>query len=111
MRTSTLDLAGRGVFTLLTGIGGEAWASAAADVCAARGLAYRVVVVGPGQEVEDPYGLWADLRETDDGGLLVVRPDLYVAARHQQAPTDAGAATAWLRDVLDRVLGEAVAAS
>lgn len=104
-RTSTLDLAGGGEFSLWTGIGGEAWLEAAARLAARRGLDLRPVVVGPGQAVEDPYGLWADLRETDDGGVLLVRPDLYVAARHQAAPGSAEQAEAWLGDVLEQVLG------
>ena len=104
-RTSTLDLAGRGEFTLWTGIGGEAWLAAAERLGAERGLDLRPVVVGPGQAYEDPYGVWADLRETDDGGVLLVRPDLYVAARSLHAPESAEQAEAWLRDVLDRVLG------
>lgn len=104
-RTSTLDLAGRGELSLWTGIGGEAWLAAAERLGAERGLVVRPVVVGPGQAYEDPYGLWADLRETDDGGVLLVRPDLYVAARHQQAPASAEQAETWLREALDAVLG------
>jgi 2,4-dichlorophenol 6-monooxygenase len=104
-RVSTLDLAGKGEFTLWTGIGGQPWADAAARLGAERGLVLRVVSVGPGEPYEDPYGVWADLRETDDGGVLLVRPDLYVAARHQQAPDSPEQAEQWLRDVLDRVLG------
>ncbi|WP_380165216.1 FAD-dependent oxidoreductase [Jannaschia sp. R86511] len=104
-RTSTLDLAGRGEFSLWTGIGGEAWVEAAARLGAERSLPLPAVVVGPGQAYEDPYGLWADLRETDDGGVLLVRPDLYVAARHRSAPASPEQAEQWLRDVLTRVLG------
>ena len=42
-KVSTHDLAGKGRFTLLTGIGGEAWAEAAADVTQRTGRADRGV--------------------------------------------------------------------
>ena len=70
---STLDAVGRGRFTLFTGIGG--------DELGARGRAPRrsdrvaTVVIGPGQEYEDPYGDWARLSEISDAGALLVRPD------------------------------------
>src|SRR5256885_16414880 len=59
VRKSTLDLAGKGRFTLLTGIGGEGWRSAAA----AGGAAYRgsvgVVTIGPsGGEALDIFAAW-----------------------------------------------------
>src|SRR4051812_9523634 len=62
-RLSTLDLAGHGAFSLWTGIGGEAWIAAAAELTAETGLAITPVSVGPGQPIEDPYGIWADLVE------------------------------------------------
>ncbi|EXG80593.1 FAD-dependent oxidoreductase [Cryptosporangium arvum] len=104
-RISTLDLAGSGQFTVLTGIGGQAWVDAAAALSASLGVAIRTVVVGPAQEIEDPYGTWADLREIHDGGVLLVRPDLYIAARHVEAPENPQAATTFLADALERVLG------
>ena len=57
--------------------------------------------IGPGQPYEDPYGTWAELREITDGGVLLVRPDLYVAARQLAAPAvgaaapTAGSPTRW----------------
>ncbi|WP_018332451.1 FAD-dependent oxidoreductase [Actinomycetospora chiangmaiensis] len=92
---STIDLAGHGRFTLFTGPGGEAW-PASEQV--------RVVVVGPGHEVEDPYGDWARLLEAEgigDSGGLLVRPDHHVAARFAALPDDpAGTLTATLRRIL-----------
>ena len=104
-RVSTLDLAGKGRFTLVTGIGGQAWLDAAANLGAERGLEITPVSIGPGQPYEDPYGTWAGLREIDDGGVLLVRPDLYIAARQLAAPADAAQARDWLAGVLTRVLG------
>lgn len=75
-------------------------------------VAGRHRVDRPGQPFDDPYGTWAQLREISDAGVLLVRPDLYVAARHLGAPgaPEAGVdAETWLRDVFDRVLGTAAA--
>ena len=51
------------------------------------------VKIGPKQAYEDPYGTWADLREIEDGGVLLIRPDLYVAARQLAAPASEVATT------------------
>jgi 2,4-dichlorophenol 6-monooxygenase len=104
-RVSTLDLAGKGRFALVTGIGGQAWLDAAATLGPERNLEITPVSIGPGQPYEDPYGTWAGMREIDDGGVLLVRPDLYIAARHLAAPHDPAAARDWLAGVLDQVLG------
>jgi 2,4-dichlorophenol 6-monooxygenase len=103
-RVSTLDLAGKGRFALVTGIGGQAWLDAAATLGPERNLEITPVSIGPGQPYEDPYGTWAGMREIDDGGVLLVRPDLYIAARHLAAPHDPAAARDWLAGVLDQVL-------
>jgi 2,4-dichlorophenol 6-monooxygenase len=105
-RVSTLDLAGQGRLAVVTGIGGQAWLDAAAALGAARGLEITPVSIGPGQPYEDPYGTWAGLREIDDGGVLLVRPDLYIAARQLTAPRDAAQAREWLDSVLARILGD-----
>jgi 2,4-dichlorophenol 6-monooxygenase len=104
-RVSTLDLAGKGRFTVVTGIGGQAWLDAAAALGAERHLHITPISIGPGQPYEDPYGTWAGLREIDDGGVLLVRPDLYIAARQLAAPADAAQARDWLAGVLTQVLG------
>jgi 2,4-dichlorophenol 6-monooxygenase len=104
-RVSTLDLVGSGRFSVVTGIGGEAWLSAARALGDELGLAVTAVSIGPGQPIEDPYGTWADLREIDDGGVLLVRPDQHVAARHATAPSSPEDARRWLGDVLRQVLG------
>ena len=62
-----------------------------------------------GQPYEDPYGTWASLR--DDGGVLLVRPDLYIAARQLTGPSSPGEAHQWLAGVLSSVLGRPVTAS
>ena len=107
-RVSTLDLAGHGRFALVTGIGGQPWLDAAAELGADLGLAITPVLIGPGQPYEDPYGTWAALREIDDGGVLLVRPDLYVAARHLAAPASPEQARDWLAATLSSVLARPV---
>ncbi|MGO9783076.1 MAG: FAD-dependent oxidoreductase [Streptosporangiaceae bacterium] len=107
-RVSTLDLAGHGRFTLVTGIGGEPWLDAAAELGAGLGLGITPVLIGPGQPYEDPYGTWAALREVDDGGVLLVRPDLYVAARHLAAPASPEQARDWLAAALSAILARPV---
>ncbi|MFI2205579.1 FAD-dependent oxidoreductase [Streptomyces sp. NPDC020192] len=95
---STLDTVGKGRFTLLTGIGGDGWVRAAR----AQGIDIATVVIGPGQEYEDPYGDWARLSEVSDAGALLVRPDGFVAFRHASAAPDA---TELLTDAVRRILG------
>jgi 2,4-dichlorophenol 6-monooxygenase len=80
-KLSTLDLCGRGQFTLLTGIGGEAWVAAAQALSEQYGLPIRTHVIGPRQATQDHAGEWAALREIADTGCLLIRPDHHVAWR------------------------------
>jgi 2,4-dichlorophenol 6-monooxygenase len=99
IRKSTLDLAGKGRFTLLTGIGGECWSAAAAAVEATYGLPVDVVSIGPaGRDAQDIYADWYRQSEVDEDGCVVVRPDMYVAWRAKQAVANAA-------DVLTGVFG------
>ncbi|NUS29088.1 MAG: 2,4-dichlorophenol 6-monooxygenase, partial [Streptomyces sp.] len=100
---STLDTVGQGRFTLLTGIGGTEWVRAAG----AQELEIATVVIGPGQEYEDPYGDWARLSEVADAGALLVRPDGHVAFRHATAPDSAADAERRLTEAVRRILGHA----
>jgi 2,4-dichlorophenol 6-monooxygenase len=80
-KVSTIDLAGKGRFTLLTGIGGEGWVRAAGEITARTGVEIAAFVIGPGREVIDVYDDWAALSEVAEGGCVLVRPDLHVAWR------------------------------
>ncbi len=82
-RISTLDLCGKGRFTLLTGLSGGKWCDAAAKVATDLGLDIVCHRIGPGQTYDDPYGDFARLREVADDGVLLVRPDMYVGWRAQ----------------------------
>jgi len=98
LRVSTLDLVGRGAFTVLTGLAGAAW------VDAADGFeSVRSVVIG--EDARDLYGYWRRVSDIAEGGVLLVRPDGYIAWRHAEpTPSDAEAA-GLLERALQRVLG------
>ncbi|NUL49036.1 2,4-dichlorophenol 6-monooxygenase [Cellulosimicrobium funkei] len=99
-RISTLDVTGQGKFTLITGLSGQAWKQAATRL----NLPYlRTVVIGePGYE--DPYAYWARVREIDEAGALLVRPDGYVAWRHSTDVWDTEEAGAMLSTALTSIL-------
>jgi len=78
---SSLDLVDDLGFALLTGVGGQAWADAAAEVSARVGVPIRVHVIGGREGVVDPYGEWASRREVETTGCVLVRPDRHVAWR------------------------------
>ncbi|MFC5382009.1 FAD-dependent oxidoreductase [Aquipuribacter nitratireducens] len=102
-KVSTHDVAGQGRFTLFTGIGGQAWADAADTLSRELGVEVRAVVVGPGQPYTDLYDDWARLREVDEDGCVLVRPDNHVAWRSLHPVDDARAVLGGvLRQVLDR---------
>ena len=85
-KVSTLDLAGHGRFSLITGIGGKSWAQAAAAVSAELGIELPVYVVGYRCEYDDVLGEWEAVREIDDRGALLVRPDRFIAWRSAGRP-------------------------
>ena len=98
---STLDLAEPERFTLLARNRGAAWLGAAAKVGAELGVPLSAVRIGPGCEVADLYGAWAELSETAESGCVLVRPDQHVAWRSVEAPADP---TEDLRRVIRRCL-------
>ncbi len=102
-RHATLDMCGRGQFTLLTGIGGGAWVAAAKAQASKRGLAIRAHVIGPRQGMSDHRGDWARASEIADSGCLLVRPDQHVAWRSPALTADPAADIA---RVLTTILGK-----
>ncbi|MGB3247043.1 MAG: FAD-dependent monooxygenase [Sulfitobacter sp.] len=100
-KVSSLDLAGHGAFTLLTGIGGEAWKDAADIVGAELGLAITFHLIGPRRAVQDHTGDWARISEIRDSGCILVRPDHHVAWRAEEMIDDPAGA---LRRVLGAIL-------
>ena len=101
-KMSTLDLCGKGVFTVFTGIGGEAWEAAAAQVGAEMGVTIAVHVIGPRKAVQDHLGDWSRIRETKDSGAVMTRPDQHVCYRVVGIPADPAAE---LRRVMGAILG------
>ena len=103
-RVSTLDLCGGSGFSLITGITGEStWTEAAHRTEAALGISITVHVIGPGRTYEDTYGDFARVREVEESGALLMRPDHHIAFRARTA--SAGAITDLTRAlaaVLDR---------
>ena len=100
-QVSTLDLCGGGAFTLLTGIGGEAWCAAAETEAARLGLSLRCHVIGPRQAFVDHTGDWSRASEVGDTGCLLIRPDHHVAWRSASLTEDPEAD---LRRVLSQIL-------
>jgi 2,4-dichlorophenol 6-monooxygenase len=101
-KVSTHDLAGKGRFALFTGIGGEAWKEAAAEVSASTGVEIVAYVIGPGREVLDLYDDWARLSGVEESGCVLVRPDAHVAWRTRAMADDCQAE---LGRAMDQVLG------
>ncbi len=101
-RLAMMDLAPYTRWTLITGIAGEAWEAAAEKVAREFGLPLAAVVIGPGREVTDLYYDWAKLREVEEAGALLVRPDKHIAWRSPGLPEDPEGA---LRAALGSILG------
>lgn len=102
-RISTLDLVGKGHFTLVTGIAGKVWAEAAKSLY----LPFlRTVIIGlPG--AQDSYCNWHAVREIEETGALLVRPDGMVAWRSHGPAQDAAQAKQQLGEALTAVLDRA----
>jgi 2,4-dichlorophenol 6-monooxygenase len=100
-KVSTLDVTGHGRFCLVTGLAGRPWAAAADQL----GLPYlRTVIVGaPGSQ--DPYFDWHRAREVDETGVILVRPDGYIAWRHAAAAYGQQEALEVLHHAIGSVLG------
>lgn len=101
-RHAMMDLAPYTRFTLITGIAGQEWAGAAAKVSQELGVPIGTVVIGPGREVTDLYFDWAKIREVEESGALLVRPDKHIGWRAQRLPDDPALV---LRDALTAILG------
>jgi 2,4-dichlorophenol 6-monooxygenase len=78
---STLDITGKGRFTLLTGINGEAWVKGAQAIATELKIDLVATVIGPRRDYEDHTGDWARASEIADSGCVLVRPDQHVAWR------------------------------
>lgn len=96
-KVSTLDVTGKGKFSLVTGIAGQAWVQAAQDL----DIPFLRTVVTGREGTFDAYCTWQRMREIDEAGAVLVRPDGYIAWRQSEPVLDAEEAR--------RQLGEAIA--
>lgn len=101
VRVSTLDVTGKGLFTAVTGLAGAAWKEAALSL----DLPFLRVVVTGSPEAQDLYCEWQRIREIEEAGVLLVRPDGVVAWRDMEGTSDTGEAldrlSAAIRTILD----------
>lgn len=85
---STIDLAGKGAFCLITGWGGQLWIEAAAKVSKELDVGINAVSIGWRLDWEDINGDWERVRGVEEDGAILVRPDLFVAWRAQTLPEE-----------------------
>lgn len=101
VRVSTLDVTGRGLFTVVTGLAGAVWK----DAVDRLDLPFLRIVVTGSPAAQDLYCEWQRVREIEEAGALLVRPDGVVAWRDKVGTSDAGEAferlSAAIRTVLD----------
>jgi 2,4-dichlorophenol 6-monooxygenase len=103
-KRSTLDVTGKSMFSVVTGLAGTAWAEAVQRLA----LSYVRCVVVDSPDTKDLYREWQRIREIAEDGVLLVRPDGYIAWRQSEGPLDADTATELLRSALSRVLATAI---
>lgn len=101
-KVSTHDLAGKGRFTLFTGIGGDAWEEATEEISRRTGVGIECFVIGPGRQISDIYDEWVHLSEVEESGCVLVRPDAHVAWRRQTVADDC---VTELDGVMNQILG------
>lgn len=101
-KVSTLDLVGKGHFSLVTGIAGQAWVEAAKEM----ELPFLKTVVIGLQDAQDLYCSWHAVREIEESGALLVRPDGVVAWRQHQGAHDAVQARGELERALASLLDQ-----
>jgi hypothetical protein len=98
---STIDVAGKGSFCLLTGPGGDKWKTAAKTYSRSSGVSVHCYSIGWNQDYEDVYFDWARVRQVDEDGCVLVRPDRFVAWRSQGMAADC---VRKLKEVIDQTL-------
>jgi 2,4-dichlorophenol 6-monooxygenase len=101
---STLDIAGHGKFALFTGIGGEAWVTAAQNIAARLHMQITTALIGPDREYEDLHGEWANIHEIAEAGAILARPDMQIAFRAPQVASSVEDAEAQLTAAFDHIL-------
>lgn len=89
-RISTLDLVGHGCFALLTGVGGQCWLDAAKKLSGRDGRPEIAAwSIGFHCDFMDCYRDWQRVRGVEEEGVVLVRPDHFVAWRYATASSEA----------------------
>lgn len=101
---STIDLAGHGAFTFFTGPGGDAWKEAAKIIANKLCIRVQAHSIGFGQDWTDPYYDWERVRGVEESGLVLVRPDRFVAWRASEVLQGSEACERKLTDVMRSIL-------
>ncbi|WP_456725138.1 aromatic-ring hydroxylase C-terminal domain-containing protein [Bradyrhizobium sp. USDA 4350] len=100
-RMSTLDVTGKGLFTVVTGLAGSAWK----DAVRRLNLPFLRIVVTGSPDAQDLYCEWQRVRDIEEAGALLVRPDGVVTWRDKEGTPDPQVAaeklSAAIRAVLD----------
>ncbi|KAI1292441.1 FAD binding domain-containing protein [Xylaria venustula] len=101
---STHDLAGKGNFTILTGIGGKSkWSHRVDNV--RKDLSVDIKVYSIGEDYRDVFYDWSKKRGISEKGAILVRPDRFVAWRSTGKEQDTEDGEDKLVKVLARILG------
>lgn len=100
-RLSTIDLTGDGRFVLLTTPEGVEWQAAFADAAAAPRIPSHSCRIGSGGDYTDEDGKFAGAYGIGSRGMVLIRPDGYVAARSAHAVPEP-------KKFLERVLNNAL---
>jgi hypothetical protein len=100
------DLAGKGAFCLFTGPGGENWKRAAAAIANKFSIPINSFSIGFGQDWEDIYMEWGRVREVEESGCVLARPDRFVGWRFKEALETEEACTKKLEKVMLALLGK-----
>jgi 2,4-dichlorophenol 6-monooxygenase len=87
-RISTHDLVTDAGFVLITADDGTAWRDVAARVGKEHGISLRAVCIGSRGDFLDADGVWRRVREIEDSGAVLVRPDNHVAWRSRTGADD-----------------------
>jgi hypothetical protein len=99
-RISTLDLCGK-CFVLLAGADGKPWLKAAEKASTTLGLKIKAYVVGPEGDLIAPKAAFESATGITSGGVILVRPDDFVAWRERRQPSNP-------QTELDRAMSQAL---
>lgn len=83
-KISTLDLVGKGRFTLLCWIQNDLWVGIVNELNDEFNLNIELITIGPGLPIQDGYGDLAKLWDSDERDCLLIRPDGYISWEGKQ---------------------------